>query len=111
MTDGKGVDIVFDPVGMIAPSLKCVNFNARILVVGFAGGTIENVSLREPETAKQISSSVLKLLSTGDIRPIVHSTPYKGIEGVVQGLKDIEERKVWGKGVVVIREEETKAKL
>lgn len=44
MTDGKGVDIVFDPVGMIAPSLKCVNFNARILVVGFAGGTIENVS-------------------------------------------------------------------
>lgn len=44
MTDGKGVDIVFDPVGMIVPSLKCVNFNARILVVGFAGGTIENVS-------------------------------------------------------------------
>lgn len=68
-------------------------------------------TVREPETAKQISSSVLKLLSTGDIRPIVHSTPYKGIEGVVQGLKDIEERKVWGKGVVVIREEETKAKL
>lgn len=67
--------------------------------------------MREPETTKQISSSVLKLLSTGDIRPIVHSTPYKGIEGVVQGLKDIEERKVWGKGVVVIREEETKAKL
>lgn len=67
--------------------------------------------MREPETAKQISSSVLKLLSTGDIRPIVYSTPYKGIEGVVQGLKDIEERKVWGKGVVVIREEETKAKL
>ncbi|OXG89416.1 alcohol dehydrogenase [Cryptococcus neoformans Gb118] len=131
MTDGKGVDIVFDPVGMIVPSLKCVNFNARILVVGFAGGTIENIpanllllkqasavgvywgatELREPETTKQISSSVLKLLSTGDIRPIVHSTPYKGIEGVVQGLKDIEERKVWGKGVVVIREEETKAKL
>lgn len=37
------MDVVFDPVGMIVPSLKCVNFNARILVVGFAGGTIEKV--------------------------------------------------------------------
>ncbi|KAE8537740.1 hypothetical protein D1P53_005796 [Cryptococcus gattii VGV] len=142
LTGGKGVDVVFDPVGMIVPSLKCVNFNARILVVGFAGGTIEKVSyylpsssskipanllllkqasavgvywgateLREPETAKQISSSVVELLSKGDIRPIVHSTPYKGVEGAVQGLKDIEERKVWGKGVIVIREEEIKAKL
>ncbi|ADV20152.1 alcohol dehydrogenase [Cryptococcus gattii Ru294] len=131
LTGGKGVDVVFDPVGMIVPSLKCVNFNARILVVGFAGGTIEKIpanllllkqasvvgvywgatELREPETAKQISSSVVQLLSKGDIRPIVHSTPYKGVEGVVQGLKDIEERKVWGKGVIVIREEEIKAKL
>ncbi|WVO22267.1 uncharacterized protein IAS62_003597 [Cryptococcus decagattii] len=69
------------------------------------------ISLREPETAKQISSSVVELLSKGDIRPIVHSTPYKGVEGVVQGLKDIEERKIWGKGVIIIREEEIKAKL
>lgn len=67
--------------------------------------------MREPETAKQISSSVVELLSKGDIRPIVHSTPYKGVEGVIQGLKDIEERKVWGKGVIIIREEEIKAKL
>ncbi|UOH79124.1 hypothetical protein LQV05_000114 [Cryptococcus neoformans] len=132
MTDGKGVDIVFDPVGMIVPSLKCVNFNARILVVGFAGGTIENIPanlllLKQASaigvywgaTERKFSSSssihYLRIpnlsLSYSDIRPIVHSTPYKGIEGVVQGLKDIEERKVWGKGVVVIREEETKAKL
>lgn len=70
-----------------------------------------SLTVREPETAKQISSSVVELLSKGDIRPIVHSTPYKGVEGVVQGLKDIEERKVWGKGVIIIREEEIKAKL
>lgn len=44
------MDVVFDPVGMIVPSLKCVNFNARILVVGFAGGTIEKVSSYLPSS-------------------------------------------------------------
>lgn len=40
---GGGVDVVYDPVGLLIPSLKCVNWNARLLVVGFAGGTIEKV--------------------------------------------------------------------
>lgn len=44
------MDVVFDPVGMIVPSLKCVNFNARILVVGFAAGTIEKVSCYLPSS-------------------------------------------------------------
>ena len=63
ITGGTGVNVVFDPVGessrsltqtgtmaesdgigMIMPSLKCVTWNARIVVVGFAAGTIEKVS-------------------------------------------------------------------
>lgn len=67
ITGGKGVDVVFDPVGeclrllrmainvtarlahliasgLLVPSLKCVAWNARLVVVGFAGGTIEKVS-------------------------------------------------------------------
>jgi NADPH2:quinone reductase len=43
ITGGRGVDVVYDPVGMLIPSLKCVAWNARLLVVGFAGGTIEKV--------------------------------------------------------------------
>lgn len=43
MTGGKGVDVVYDPVGMVVPSLKCVGWNARVVVVGFAAGTIEKV--------------------------------------------------------------------
>jgi NADPH2:quinone reductase len=58
ITEGKGVNVVYDPVGesswspdfgrtltigMIIPSLKCVAWNSRIVVVGFAAGTIEKV--------------------------------------------------------------------
>ena len=42
-TGGKGVDVVFDPVGKLIPSLKCVNWGARLVVVGFANGPIEKV--------------------------------------------------------------------
>ena len=41
-TGGRGADVVFDPVGGDAytASAKCVAFEGRILVVGFAGGTV-----------------------------------------------------------------------
>jgi NADPH2:quinone reductase len=35
--------VVFDPVGKLIPSLKCVNWGARLVVVGFASGPIEKV--------------------------------------------------------------------
>jgi NADPH2:quinone reductase len=41
-TDGRGADVVYDPVGGDAytGSAKCVAFEGRVVVVGFAGGTI-----------------------------------------------------------------------
>ena len=42
-TDGHGADVVYDPVGMIVPSLKCIAWNGRLVVVGFAAGSIEKV--------------------------------------------------------------------
>jgi NADPH2:quinone reductase len=41
-TDGRGADVVYDPVGgdAYAGSTRCVAFEGRIVVVGFAGGTI-----------------------------------------------------------------------
>ena len=41
-TGGRGADVVYDPVGGEAyqGSTKCVAFEGRIVVVGFAGGTI-----------------------------------------------------------------------
>jgi NADPH:quinone reductase len=43
--DRLGVDVVYDPVGMIEMSLKCVTYNARLLVIVFAAGIIEKVAL------------------------------------------------------------------
>jgi NADPH:quinone reductase len=41
LTAGAGVDVVFDPVG-IAPeaALRCLAWNGKLLVAGFAGGAI-----------------------------------------------------------------------
>lgn len=40
-----GVDVVFDPVGMVDQSLRCVAWNARLVVIGFAAGNIEKVAM------------------------------------------------------------------
>ena len=46
-THGKGVDVVFDPVGLVDLSLKCVAHRGRILIVGFAGreGQMEKIAM------------------------------------------------------------------
>lgn len=46
ITKGKGVDVVFDPVGLLIPSLKVAGWKCRLIVVGFVGGTIEKVRFR-----------------------------------------------------------------
>jgi len=40
LTDGRGADVVFDPVGgqIFEDSVRCINWDARLLVVGFTGG-------------------------------------------------------------------------
>ncbi|KAG6336038.1 hypothetical protein ID866_3054 [Astraeus odoratus] len=45
ITCGRGVDVVYDPIGRIADSLKCIAFKGRALVIGFASGTIEKLPL------------------------------------------------------------------
>lgn len=46
-TDGHGVAVVFDPVGLVDKSLKCLKQKGRILVVGFAGteGKLEKIAM------------------------------------------------------------------
>lgn len=63
LTNGKGVDIIYDPVGLIngmcnghlilnkpisttsIDSLKCIAWKGRALVIGFAAGNIEKVTI------------------------------------------------------------------
>jgi NADPH2:quinone reductase len=45
LTDGRGADVVYDPVGgeLFAASLRSIAFEGRILVIGFAGGTVPQI--------------------------------------------------------------------
>ena len=46
-TGGRGADVVFDPVGGEAyqRSTKCIAFEGRIIIVGFAGGEMQSAAL------------------------------------------------------------------
>lgn len=47
LTDGRGVDVVYDPVGdrFAEPAFRSIGWNGRYLVVGFAGGAIPSLPL------------------------------------------------------------------
>ncbi|KAJ3477214.1 hypothetical protein NLG97_g8897 [Lecanicillium saksenae] len=121
LTGGKGVDVVFDPVGLVDPSIRCTASKGRILVVGFAGlgGNFEKIamnrvllkqveligyrygqSLREnPARREEIWEHLQAMLEFLSIKPAL-SVMYDGLESVPRALKDIGERKIFGKAVV-----------
>ena len=47
MTDGKGPDVIYDPVGgeYSEPALRSIAWRGRYLVVGFASGPIPSIPL------------------------------------------------------------------
>ncbi|GAA94181.1 uncharacterized protein L969DRAFT_618571 [Mixia osmundae IAM 14324] len=124
LTKGKGVDIVYDPVGMILPSLKCIAWNGRAIVVGFAAGNIEkipmnlvllkNISLvgvhwgayskNEQGKIPEVWSALLELIRQGKLRPAVYDKQFVGLESVTAGLKALTNRETWGKAVVTVRQ-------
>jgi NADPH2:quinone reductase len=107
VTGGKGADVVFDPVGgdSFHKSTKCIAFEGRILVVGFASGDIPSVSLNhalvknydilglqartyrflENEATKDHYAALLKLTETGAIRTVV--TERLALADVPDGLR------------------------
>jgi NADPH2:quinone reductase len=46
LTRGRGADVIFDPVGgdVFDESTRCIAFNGRLLVIGFAGGRIGSLA-------------------------------------------------------------------
>jgi NADPH2:quinone reductase len=45
LTGGRGADVVFDPIGgkTFEASLRCIAPHGRILVIGFAGGEVQQI--------------------------------------------------------------------
>ncbi|MGV9671754.1 NADPH:quinone oxidoreductase family protein [Gordonia sp. NPDC003504] len=92
-TDGHGADIVFDPVGgdAYAGSTKCIAFEGRIVVIGFAGGTIPQPALnhaliknysivglhwglyqtKNPEVIDDCHAELLRLADKGLVTPLI----------------------------------------
>lgn len=122
LTDGKGVDVVFDPVGgdAFAQSVRCIGWEGRILVIGFASGDIPKVatnmilvknfstvgvvfgehSWRFPDESRERLTSLLPEIGQERLNPRVwKSYP---LENAVQALKEIQDRSVIGKMVLTI---------
>lgn len=131
--NGKaGVDIVYDPVGMIEASLKCVAWNARLLVIGFAAGKIEKVALNrvllknvslvgvhwgqyaklEPQTVGPVWQGIFDLVARGQFKGTAFKDEsFVGLEGVPRALQALGGRGTWGKVVVKVIDDEAKSKL
>lgn len=123
MTDGSGADVVYDPVGLVVPSLKCIAWNGRIVVVGFAAGKIESVpanlvllkqaavmgvfwgaySKNELDKIPEAWNALLEMFEKKIIKPTVFTKVYDGLEALPEGLRDLQDRKTWGKAVCRIR--------
>lgn len=91
MTGGKGADVIYDAVGgdYFDQALRCINWNGRILVVGFASGRIPsapaNLALlkgcaivgvfygrfktEEPEKARAMIDEIVNLYAEGKLKP------------------------------------------
>ncbi|KAJ0420446.1 hypothetical protein BJY00DRAFT_140259 [Aspergillus carlsbadensis] len=122
--NGKaGVDVVYDPVGMIDASLKCVAWNARLLVIGFAAGSIEKVALNrvllknvsivglhwgqyakfETETVGTVWKGIFDLVAQGKFRGTAfNDESFVGLGSVPRALQALGSRETWGKVVVQV---------
>jgi len=117
------VDIVYDPVGLITLSTKCIAWNGRLLVVGFVGGEIEKVATNrillknisvvgihwgmyavyEPETVETVWDGLFKLIAENKFRGTIYSDKdYVGLDSVPAALKALGARDTWGKVVVKV---------
>jgi NADPH2:quinone reductase len=110
-TGGRGADVVYDPVGGDAfrRSTKCIAFEGRILVVGFASGDIPSAALNhalvknysivglhwglyqrmEPESILACQHELTRLAADGKIRPLISERlPLADVPGGLQRLAD-----------------------
>jgi len=120
MTDGRGVDVVFDPVGgdLALTATRAIAWNGRYLIVGFASGVIpsfpanhaliKTYSLigvragesprRDPELAKRQHAALRQLAAQGAMRP--HISHRFALADAAEALAALERREAIGRIVV-----------
>ncbi|KAK6382180.1 hypothetical protein LTS17_004066 [Exophiala oligosperma] len=119
-----GVDVVYDTVGLVGKSIRCLKFGGSVVVAGFAGlgGKMETLSMnrvllkgakllgyrygetgrRNPGENEEVWKGLNSMLQGNKIKPVIYGT-YRGLECVPKALDDLASRKVWGKAVIEIR--------
>jgi len=123
LTDGKGADVIYDPVGgeLFDQCMRCINWYGRILVIGFAAGEIPRVPInlillkscqlvgvfygawsgRSPAEADANFREILDLYRQGKIRPLI-GREYP-LQDYAAAMRCLMERQAIGKVVVKIR--------
>jgi len=119
-TGGKGADVIYDSVGgsVTDQSLKCIAWNGRLLVIGFASGPIPEIKANrillkniavvglhwgayaqhEPERIPETFAALFRLYEEGKIKPLVFRTyPLAELPAALEALGS---RQTWGKVVV-----------
>ena len=119
-TDGKGPDVIYDPVGGVyaEPAFRSIGWRGRYLVVGFANGEIPKLPLnltllkgaslvgvfwgeyvrREPKANQAGMRELMGWLAEGKIRP--HISGRYALADTPSALNDMAARKVTGKVVI-----------
>ncbi|WP_020649213.1 NADPH:quinone oxidoreductase family protein [Solimonas variicoloris] len=121
LTGGQGADVIYDPVGgaLGEECLSCIAWNGRYLIIGFASGPIPNLAAnrlllkgasavgvfwgafaqREPQLNAANFRELFAWYAAGEIRP--HVSKRYPLAQAPQALRDMMDRKVTGKIVVV----------
>lgn len=119
-TDGKGPDVIYDPVGgsYTEPAFRSIAWRGRYLVIGFANGEIPKLPLnlpllkgasvvgvfwgeftkREPKANAAAMQELMKWMAEGKIKP--HISGRYALAETAQALNDMAARKVTGKIVI-----------
>jgi NADPH2:quinone reductase len=109
LTAGNGADVIYDPVGgdVFERSAKCIAFEGRIIVVGFASGAVgvakanhalvKNYGIlglhwglyatKEPQLVVEAHRELTKLADAGLVRPVIGKTfPFEKASEAIQQL-------------------------
>jgi NADPH:quinone reductase len=122
ITDGRGADVVFDPVGgeIFENSMRCIAWGARILVVGFTGGIglartnllmIKGASVlgvrageavrQDPALGKIRIKALTEWAEAGKVRPnISHRLP---LEDYAKAMRLLVDRKAIGRVALMMK--------
>ena len=119
LTDGHGVDVVYDCVGgeRAEQALRAIAWEGRFLVIGFAAGIPSiplnlallkscqivgvfygAMSARDPAMSTAIGEELISLVASGDLRP--HVSGRYPLDGAGEALRLLIDRKAVGKVVV-----------